>query len=83
MELDGEVLQRVKYVNEKSRCLFQWWFDFTSNILKQGWISDKQWGKLETFNYDTQLNKEYGCKPSKNKRKHQRRHRNLDKRFRS
>jgi hypothetical protein len=70
MELEGEVLQRVKHVNEKSRCLFQWWFGFTSNILKQGWISDKQWEKLETFNYDTQLDKEYGCRTSRNKRKY-------------
>jgi len=52
-------------VAEKSRCVLQWWFDFTYNIQKQGWISPKQRKKLQSFNYKKAISKVYGTKCKK------------------
>ena len=63
---DMNLLNRI---GDKSRCVLQWWWYFTYNIQKQGWISDRQRKKLESFNYDREMNKVY-CVGSKKRKYH-------------
>jgi len=42
--------------------LFDWWREFVENIARQGWMSDKQREKLQSFNYQAELTRGYSYK---------------------
>jgi hypothetical protein len=65
MKIDKTTEKLLHDTMESSRCLLQWWFDFTWNIIKQGWISDNQKKKLYSFNLNREMLKTYGCASNK------------------
>lgn len=51
-------IKQLKAVLKQSHAL-PWWSDFCFNVLKQGWMSDKQRKKLNSFNYEAAMDKAY------------------------
>jgi hypothetical protein len=52
-------MKKILEVRDQSGTLLRWWFEFTGNILKQGFISPRQRAKLYSLDLDREIARTY------------------------